>query len=82
MCHLCTHTKAGIYMYIVCPSLQDVALATLRKEINFCQKMKLKIIGLVENMSGFQCPCCQVSGCGFLLKEWVWLSVGQQDSIM
>ncbi|NXC18449.1 NUBP1 factor, partial [Corythaeola cristata] len=35
-------------------SLQDV-----RKEINFCHKVKLPIIGVVENMSGFVCPKCK-----------------------
>ena len=39
---------------------QDVAMATICKEINFCRKMKLNIIGIVENMSEFVCPCCQV----------------------
>ena len=42
---------------------QDVAMATICKEINFCRKMKLNIIGIVENMSEFVCPCCQVSHC-------------------
>jgi len=39
---------------------QDVAMATIRKEIKFCHKMNLNIIGIVENMSTFVCPCCQV----------------------
>ena len=45
---------------IIVTTPQEVAMATIRKEINFCHKMKLKIIGVVENMSGFVCPCCQV----------------------
>ncbi|KAK1162999.1 hypothetical protein AOXY_G18025 [Acipenser oxyrinchus oxyrinchus] len=36
-------------------SLQDV-----RKEIAFCRKVNLPIIGVVENMSGFVCPKCKV----------------------
>lgn len=36
-------------------SLQDV-----RKEISFCRKVKLPIIGVVENMSSFVCPNCKV----------------------
>ena len=39
-------------------SLQDV-----RKEISFCHKVKLPIIGVVENMSSFICPKCQVRAC-------------------
>ena len=32
----------------------------VRKEINFCKKVKMPIIGVVENMSGFVCPKCKV----------------------
>ena len=42
------------------PSLQEVALADVRKEITFCRKVGLKILGIVENMSGFICPSCHV----------------------
>lgn len=38
---------------------QDVALATIRKELTFCRKMDVKVLGIVENMSGFVCPYCQ-----------------------
>jgi len=31
----------------------------VRKEINFCKKVGLPIIGVVENMSGFVCPNCK-----------------------
>jgi ATP-binding protein involved in chromosome partitioning len=37
---------------------QDVALADVRKSINFCRVINLAILGLVENMGPFQCPCC------------------------
>lgn len=33
----------------------------MRKEIRFCQKVKVPIIGVVENMSGFVCPSCKVN---------------------
>lgn len=38
---------------------QEVALADVRKELNFCVKTKIPIIGVVENMSGFVCPHCK-----------------------
>ncbi|KNC85717.1 hypothetical protein SARC_02127 [Sphaeroforma arctica JP610] len=44
---------------IIVTTPQDVALATIRKELNFCSKMKVKVLGVLENMSGFQCPCCR-----------------------
>jgi NUBPL iron-transfer P-loop NTPase len=36
-----------------------VALSDVRKEISFCQKTSLPIIGVVENMSMFVCPHCK-----------------------
>lgn len=37
---------------------QEVALADVRKSINFCRTVNLEILGLVENMGPFTCPCC------------------------
>ena len=37
---------------------QEVALIDVRKEINFCRKVGISIIGVVENMSVFVCPKC------------------------
>jgi len=38
-----------------------VALADVRKEINFCKKVGIPVIGVVENMSGFVCSKCKVN---------------------
>lgn len=38
---------------------QEVSLQDVRKEINFCSKVQLPVIGIVENMSGFVCPKCK-----------------------
>lgn len=43
---------------IIVTTPQDVALADVRKSINFCTVVNLKIFGLVENMGPFSCPCC------------------------
>lgn len=37
---------------------QEVSLADVRKSITFCQQVKMKILGVVENMSGLLCPHC------------------------
>lgn len=37
---------------------QGVAIGDVRREISFCKKTGVKILGLVENMSGFVCPTC------------------------
>jgi Mrp family chromosome partitioning ATPase/predicted Fe-Mo cluster-binding NifX family protein len=43
---------------VVVTTPQEVALADVRKSINFCRKANIEILGLVENMSGFVCPQC------------------------
>ncbi|MBU1567125.1 MAG: Mrp/NBP35 family ATP-binding protein [Proteobacteria bacterium] len=47
------HVKA-----IVVTTPQKVALADVRKSINFCKTLKVEIAGVIENMSGFVCPHC------------------------
>ncbi len=37
---------------------QLVALQDVQKEINFCLATGIQILGLIENMSGYQCPHC------------------------
>ncbi len=43
---------------IIVTTPQEVALADIRKSISFCKTVKLKTLGIVENMSGFKCPHC------------------------
>jgi Mrp family chromosome partitioning ATPase len=43
---------------VIVTTPQDVALADVRKSINFCRTVNLDILGLVENMGPFACPCC------------------------
>ncbi len=43
---------------IIVTTPQDVALADVRKSINFCRTVNLELLGLVENMGPFACPCC------------------------
>jgi Mrp family chromosome partitioning ATPase len=43
---------------VIVTTPQEVALADVRKSINFCKAVKMKIFGLIENMSGFSCPHC------------------------
>jgi len=44
---------------VIVTTPQEVSLMDVRKEINFCKKVNLPVIGVVENMSGFVCPNCQ-----------------------
>lgn len=37
---------------------QEVALTDIRKSITFCRQVKMNVLGVIENMSGFVCPHC------------------------
>jgi len=43
---------------VIVTTPQEVSLADVRKAINFCRKVQMPILGLVENMSGLICPHC------------------------
>jgi Mrp family chromosome partitioning ATPase len=43
---------------VIVTTPQEVSLMDVRKEINFCRKVNLPVIGVVENMSGYICPSC------------------------
>ena len=36
-------------------------MSDVRRELTFCRRVKIPILGVVENMSGFVCPHCSVS---------------------
>lgn len=48
----------GLDGAIVVATPQDVALADVEKSIVFCGQVRTRVIGVVENMSGFVCPHC------------------------
>jgi Mrp family chromosome partitioning ATPase len=43
---------------VIVTTPQEVALSDVRKSINFCHKLNMPVLGVVENMSGFICPHC------------------------
>jgi Mrp family chromosome partitioning ATPase len=43
---------------VVVTTPQDVALLDSRKSVSFAKAVSLPMIGIVENMSGFECPYC------------------------
>lgn len=43
---------------VIITTPQGVALADVRKSINFCKIVKLDVLGLIENMGPFKCPEC------------------------
>lgn len=44
---------------VIVTTPQEVASSDVRKSITFCQTMKIPILGIIENMSGFLCPSCE-----------------------
>lgn len=43
---------------IIVTTPQDVALVSVRKSITFVKKLRIPVLGIIENMSGFTCPHC------------------------
>lgn len=43
---------------IIVTTPQEVSLADCRRCMDFCGKVNLPIVGIIENMSGFVCPEC------------------------
>lgn len=43
---------------IIVTTPQEMSLEDARKEITFCNKTNIRILGIIENMSGFVCPTC------------------------
>lgn len=50
--------ESGVDGAVLVTTPQEVSLLDVRKEIDFCRKAGIKILGLVENMAGFVCPKC------------------------
>lgn len=37
---------------------QELSVADVRRSVSFCEKVSLRVIGMIENMSGLVCPHC------------------------
>lgn len=60
--HLSVNTflkESGIDGAVMVTTPQEVSLLDVRKEIDFCRKAGIKVLGIAENMSGFVCPNCK-----------------------
>lgn len=45
---------------VIVTTPQAVSISDVRKELNFCKKVGVEVLGVVENMSGYVCECCGV----------------------
>ncbi|KAF2094428.1 cytosolic Fe-S cluster assembling factor cfd1 [Rhizodiscina lignyota] len=43
---------------VVVTTPQAISVSDVKKELNFCRKVGVKVLGVVENMAGFVCPHC------------------------
>ncbi|MGC9314744.1 MAG: Mrp/NBP35 family ATP-binding protein [bacterium] len=43
---------------VIVTTPQDVALSDARRTVSFSRMLKIPVLGIVENMSGFVCPSC------------------------
>lgn len=51
--------EANVDGALIVTTPQEVSLLDVRKEISFCKKTKTRVLGVIENMSGFVCPSCK-----------------------
>lgn len=52
-------SASGVDGAVLITTPQEVALLDVRKELDFCRKAGINVIGIVENMAGFVCPNCR-----------------------
>jgi Mrp family chromosome partitioning ATPase len=43
---------------VIVTTPQELAIDDVRRSINFCRKVDVPVLGVIENMSGFICPHC------------------------
>ena len=43
---------------VIVTTPQEMSLSDVRRSIQFCRALKLPVLGVIENMSGFVCPHC------------------------
>jgi Mrp family chromosome partitioning ATPase len=52
---------------VVVTTPQAISISDVKKELNFCKKTGIRVLGVVENMAGFVCPNC--SECTYVFSK-------------
>ncbi|KAL8665881.1 MAG: hypothetical protein Q9168_007603 [Polycauliona sp. 1 TL-2023] len=52
------HASSQLAGAVIVTTPQAVAVSDVRKELSFCRKVGIGVLGVVENMSGYVCECC------------------------
>lgn len=50
--------QSGIDGALLITTPQEVCIQDVRREADFCRKVGLPVLGIIENMAGFVCPSC------------------------
>lgn len=50
--------KGAIDGAIIITTPQELSWQDVRKELDFCRKSSIPLLGIIINMCGYKCPCC------------------------
>lgn len=64
---------------VVVTTPQAISVSDVKKEINFCKKTGVKVLGVIENMAGFVCPNC--SECTNVFSKGGGQAMAQEFSV-
>ncbi|CAK3938537.1 Cytosolic Fe-S cluster assembly factor CFD1 [Lecanosticta acicola] len=64
---------------VVVTTPQAISISDVKKEINFCKKTGVKVLGVIENMAGFVCPNC--SECTNVFSKGGGQAMAQEFSV-
>ncbi|KAF2841317.1 cytosolic Fe-S cluster assembling factor cfd1 [Patellaria atrata CBS 101060] len=53
-----TTTPSQLSGAVVVTTPQAISISDVKKELNFCKKTGVRVLGVIENMAGFVCPNC------------------------
>ncbi|EPZ35713.1 P-loop containing nucleoside triphosphate hydrolase protein [Rozella allomycis CSF55] len=51
--------ECGVDGAVIVTTPQEISLQDVRKEVDFCHKVGIRVLGVVENMGQFSCPKCK-----------------------
>lgn len=54
-------------------------MADVQRELTFCRKTKLRVIGIIENMSGYVCPHC--SECSLVFSQGGGEKLAEEEKV-
>uniref|UniRef100_H2YN72 Cytosolic Fe-S cluster assembly factor NUBP2 homolog n=1 Tax=Ciona savignyi TaxID=51511 RepID=H2YN72_CIOSA len=71
--------KGRVTGAILVTTPQAVAVSDVRRELTFCWKTSIPVLGVVENMSGYVCPHC--SECSLIFSQGGGEELAKQENL-